>query len=107
VGDLDVTLTTFGASRESWRGTNLSGTTLSQGEGPTTLSNSSGSVSSFAIPFAVAQPPNTVIGSYVYIGQTPPSASNTAEFFVRYNCTTREVLLSCFGPYGTCPQTAQ
>ena len=37
----------------------------------------------------------------------PPDASNTAEFFVFYNCTTRQVLLSCFGPYGTCPQTAQ
>jgi hypothetical protein len=41
------------------------------------------------------------------VGQTPPSASNTAEFFVYYNCTTRQVLYSCSGAYGSCPQTAQ
>ena len=57
--------------------------------------------------FSPSQPAATLVGSYAYVGETPPSASNTAEFFVLYNCTTRAVLLSCFGPYGSCPQTAQ
>jgi hypothetical protein len=41
------------------------------------------------------------------VGDTPPDAANSAEFFIFYECTSRQVLLSCFGPYGTCPQTAQ
>jgi hypothetical protein len=41
------------------------------------------------------------------VGDTPPDAVNSAEFFVFYDCTSQQVLLSCFGPYGTCPQTAQ
>jgi hypothetical protein len=109
-GDLDITLTTVGATRESWRATNVAGTTLVQGEAPTGLSNFSGTFTGFKVGptgFLVAQPLNTLIGSYAYVGETPPSAANTAEFFIYYSCTTRQVLLSCFGPYGTCPQTAQ
>ena len=109
-GDLDITLTTAGASRESWLATNAAGATLVQGEGATSLGNFDGTFPDFRIGptgFLVAQPANTLIGSYAYVGETPPSASNTAEFFVYYNCTTREVLYSCSGAYGTCPQTAQ
>jgi len=109
-GDLDITLTTAGANRESWLATNASGATLVQGEGPTTLGNFSGTFNDFRIGptgFLVAQPAGTLIGSYAYVGETPPSASNTAEFFVYYNCATREVLYSCSGAYGSCPQTAQ
>ena len=109
-GDLDITLTTAGADRESWLATNASGATLVQGEGATSLGNFSGTFSDFRIGptgFLVTQPANTLIGSYAYVGETPPSASNTAEFFVYYNCTTRKVLYSCSGPYGSCPQTAQ
>jgi hypothetical protein len=36
-----------------------------------------------------AQPPGTLIGSYAYVGTTPPSSGTTAEFFVLYNCSTR------------------
>ncbi len=56
--------------------------------------------------FSSAQPPGTVIGSYAYVGETPPIASDTAEFFILYNCSTRQVLYQCFGPYGVCPQRA-
>jgi hypothetical protein len=109
-GDLDITLTTSGASRESWRATNIAGATLVQGEAATGLSNFSGTFTGFEVGptgFLVAQPANTLIGSYAYVGETPPAAANTAEFFVYYSCTSRQVLLACFGPYGTCPQTAQ
>jgi len=109
-GDLDITLTTAGADRESWLATNASGATLVQGEGATSLGNFSGTFSDFRIGptgFLVTQPANTLIGSYAYVGETPPSALNTAEFFVYYNCTTRQVLYSCFGAYGSCPQTAR
>ena len=57
--------------------------------------------------FLPSQPADTLIGSYAYVGETPPDATNTAEFFVFYNCSTREIIQSCFGPYGSCPQTAQ
>jgi hypothetical protein len=105
-GDLDITLTTSGANRESWLATNLAGATLAQDEQATGLPNFSGT-SPFQITFFVAQPPNTLIGAYAYVGDTPPAAANTAEFFVYYNCTSRQVLLACFGPHGSCPQTAQ
>ena len=106
-GDLDLTLTTAAANRESWRATNLSGTTLIQAEAATSLSTFTGTFTGFQIVFLAGQPANTLIGSYAYVGETPPSAANTAEFFVYYNCTTRQVLLACFGAFGKCPQTAQ
>jgi hypothetical protein len=109
-GDLDLSLTTASASTESWLATNLAGATLVQSVGPTGLSNFSGTFSPFKIGpsgFLVAQPPNTLIGSYAYVGETPPNATDTAEFFVYYNCSTRQVLYSCYGAYGSCPQTAQ
>jgi hypothetical protein len=106
-GNLDITLTTIGANREGWRATNLQGSTLSQGEGPAGLPNFSGTYSGFQLPFSPSQPSGTQVASYAYIGETPPDAANTAEFFVFYQCATREVLLACYGPYGTCPQTAQ
>jgi len=109
-GDLDLTLSTAGANRESWLATNAGGATLVQGEAATLLGNFSGTFTGFRIGpagFLVTQPASTLISSYAYVGETPPSAANTAEFLVYYNCTTREVLYSCFGAYGSCPQTAQ
>jgi len=109
-GDLDLSLSSAGANREAWLATNASGATLVQGEAATGLANFSGTFAGFRIGpagFLVTQPANTLIGSYAYVGETPPSASNTAEFFVYYNCTTRQVLYSCSGAYGSCPQTAQ
>jgi hypothetical protein len=109
-GDLDLSLSSAGANREAWLATNAGGGTLVQGEAATSLGNFSGTFTGFRIGpagFLVTQPANTLIGSYAYVGETPPSAANTAEFFVYYNCTTRKVLYSCSGAYGSCPQTAQ
>ncbi len=110
-GNLDITLATAGANREFWHGTNAAGATLTQGEAPAGagLANFSGTFFGFKLEFLFLQPIGTLIGSYAYVGETPPDATNTAEFFVFYKCslTGAEVLLTCFGPYGTCPQTAQ
>jgi hypothetical protein len=57
-------------------------------------------------PITLPQPPNTLIGSYGGAGDNPATAANTAEFFVLYNCTTREVVYSCSGNLGSCPTTA-
>lgn len=105
-GRIDITLNSSGANRESWRATNLEGATLVQGEGPTSFPSGTSS-GFFPQVFSPSQPANTLVGSYAYVGETPPDASNTAEFFVFYNCTTRQIIESCFGPYGTCPKTAQ
>jgi len=105
--DLDLTLTTTGAVRESGTAT-YGASTLYTFEQATTLGTFSGTYTGFLIsPFTppVASGP-VLIGSYAYVGTTPPSAATTAEFFVYYNCSTRQVLLSCYGPYGKCPQTA-
>ena len=106
--NLDLTLTTVGATREFWLATNLASQTLSPvpNEQATTLSDFSGTYVGYLIGVSPLQPANTLIGSYAYVGTTPPLAATTAEFFVYFNCSTGQVLLSCFGPYGTCPQTA-
>jgi len=57
-------------------------------------------------PMTLPQSPNTLIGSYGGAGDNPPTAANTAEFFVLYNCTTRQVLYVCSGNLGSCPTTA-
>lgn len=103
---LDITLTSVGASRELGLATNASGDVLTQFEQATGIPDFSGTYVNYAIGIP-AQPSGTLVGSYAYIGTTPPTAATTGEFFVLYNCTTLEVLQSCFGPYGGCPQTAQ
>jgi hypothetical protein len=106
--DLDITLTTVGALREFGLATNRAGQTLNTFEQATpALGTFSGTFTGYTIsPLVPAQLPGTLIGSYAYVGTTPPGATTTAEFFVYYNCSTRQVLLSCYGAYGTCPQTA-
>ena len=100
-GNLDITLATVGANREFWHGTNAAGATLTQGEAPAGagLANFSGTFFGFKLEFLFLQPIGTLIGSYAYVGETPPDATNTAEFFVFYKCslTGAEVLLTCFG----------
>jgi hypothetical protein len=106
--DLDLTLTTVGAVREFGLATDLTGATLNTFEQATPfLGTFSGTFTGYAIhPLTPPPFPSTLIGAYAYVGTTPPSAATTAEFFVYYNCSTRQVLLSCYGPYGSCPQTA-
>src|SRR5262249_51152274 len=101
--------TTVGAQREFGLATTVAGQTLASFEQATPfLGTFSGTFVDYQIgPFAApAPPPNTLIGSYAYVGTTPPTAATTAEFFVLYNCSARQVIRSCSGPYGTCPQTA-
>jgi hypothetical protein len=81
-GNLDITLTTVGANREGWRATDLAGATISQGEGTAGLPNFSGTFVGFKIPFSPLQPADASVASYAYVGETPPSATDTAEFFV-------------------------
>ena len=106
-GNLDITLTTVGANREAWRATNLAGATLAQGEGPAGLPNFSGTF--VGLPDRVLA---VAAGRTRWSPPTPMSARRRrrgqhGRVLRLYNCTTREVLLSCYGPYGTCPQTAQ
>jgi len=103
--DLDLTVTTAGATTELWQATTLSGQ-ISGGSQVTTPANYAVLPVRIGIPLSPQPPPNTLIGSYVRIGDALPSAATTAEFFVYYNCSTRQVLLACYGPYGSCPQTA-
>lgn len=108
-GALAITLTTSGATREYGLATNSGGTMLSEFEHSTVISNFSGTFNGYGIPFP-DQPDGTIIGLYAYVGETPPSAGDTAEFFVLYRCDTggaNQVLDTCYGPYGTCPRTAQ
>ncbi|MEE2776897.1 MAG: hypothetical protein VYE73_09075 [Acidobacteriota bacterium] len=103
--DLDLSLTTVGATREVGITSLTDGTIMDQFEDATALANFDGTYVGYGLPID-EQPPGTVIGTYAYVGETPPSAGDTAEFFILYQCDTQEVLLSCFGPFGTCPQTA-
>ena len=104
--DLDITLITVDAHREYGLVTLLDGTVLQEFDHDTGLKNFNGTYVGYGLSFPSAQLPGKVIGSYAYIGETPPNASDTAEFFILYNCSTREVLYQCFGPYGVCPQRA-
>jgi hypothetical protein len=105
-GDLDLRLTTAAATNESWLATTGSGS-IGGGQQGTSLSNvSSPPPYAFSVPFFSVPPVNTLVGSYVYVGTGPADPGNTAEVFVYYNCSTRQVLLSCFGAFGSCPQTA-
>jgi hypothetical protein len=107
---LDITLTTVAATREYGLTTNEAGDVLGEFEQGTGLANFSGTYTGYGMPVSPGQPEGTVIGSYAYVGETPPSAADTAEFFVLYECSdsgANNVLYSCYGPYGTCPQTAQ
>ncbi len=103
---LDLSLTSVNAHREYGLVTLFDGTVLLEFEDDTALHDFNGTYVGYGMGFSPAQPPGTVIGSYAYVGETPSNASDTAEFFILYNCSTRQVLYECFGPYGVCPQRA-
>lgn len=109
-GHLDITLTTVGATREYGFATNAAGAILDEFEQATSLGDYDGTFVGYGINLIPAQPDGTIIGSYAYVGETPPSAADTAEFYVLYECddeSANTVLMTCFGPYGSCPKTAQ
>ena len=56
----------------------------------------------YLITLSTQQPANALIGSYAWVGSNPPTPNTAIEYFVVYNCTTRAVLYSCSGAYGTC-----
>jgi hypothetical protein len=72
---------------------------------PSTVGSTGSFTGVFNAPIAIPQPPNTLIGTYGSVGDLPPTV-NTAEFFVLYNCTTRQVLYQCQGNAGKCPRAA-
>lgn len=91
--------------REFGRITNLAGTVIGSYDQASTLSG--GTFNGIWTQFInIQQPANALIGSYGGAGDNPPTAANTAEFFVLYNCSTRQVLYRCSGNLGSCPTTA-
>ena len=104
-GSLSISITLdVAAAREAGRVTNLSGSVLSSFEHASLAGTSY--AGSYGFGSWATQPNGTIIGLYGYIGQTPPSASDTVEFFLAYNCGTGNVVYTCQGAYGTCPQSA-
>lgn len=107
--DLDVTFTAGTITREMGWITNET-KTLGYFEQPSSFSGFSGTYANYGQPIDKPQPEGTLIGSYAYIGDTPPD-TDTAEFFVAYTCSDTsgesEVVYSCYGEYGKCPQTIQ
>ena len=113
-GDLDMGIVSTGdVSREAGVTTDVSGAVLGDFEQSTGFDDYDATFFGYGQPLAPDQPDGTVIGSWAYIGATPPNASNTAEWFVLYRCEgtdgtgTQEVLSECFGPFGTCPTSAE
>ncbi len=96
---------TVNPTREFGRITNVAGTTIGSYDQASTLTGGSFS-GTWTQPITLPQPPNALIGSYGGAGDTALTVPNTAEFFVLYNCTTRQVLFRCSGNLGSCPTTA-
>ena len=108
--DLDLGLQSGNVDREYGLSTNAAGATLDQFENDgSTLDNLDGVFNGYGIGITPDQPDGTIIGTYAYLGSTPPLAATTAEWFVLYRCGfggENQVMFTCFGDYGTCPRTA-
>ena len=96
---------TVNPTREFGRITNGNGTLIGSYDQASVLTGGSFS-GTWTQPITLPQPPNTLIGSYGGAGDTAMTSANTAEFFVLYNCTSRQVLYRCSGNLGSCPTTA-
>lgn len=92
-------------TREFGRITNLAGAMIGSYDQASVLTGGSFN-GTWTQPITLPQPPNTLIGSYGGAGDTAMTPANTAEFFLLYNCTTRQVLYRCSGNLGSCPTTA-
>jgi hypothetical protein len=122
-GDVEITYSANGISRQAAMFTSENGDVLDEFETAAYQPDYDGT--EFILTDAAANraglpnpPPvpddGTVLGVYVTLGNTPPTAAN-AEFFLLYRCDSvrndrggaNEVLMTCVGDYGTCPQTAQ
>lgn len=96
---------TVNPTREFGRITNVAGTMIGSYDQPSVLTGGSFS-GTWTQPITLPQPPNTLIGSYGGAGDAALTVPNTAEFFILYNCTTRQVIYRCSGNLGSCPTTA-
>lgn len=106
---LDITMTAGPVvTTETGLVTTDTGATLMSFNQSSGFANFSGTFSgySFASP-AWNVPPGTLVGLYATVGSASPTPANTGEWFVLYRCDTKAVLKSCFGPFGSCPKTAQ
>jgi hypothetical protein len=56
----------------------------------------------------VTQPPGSATGSYAFVanGSATPTPANAIEFSVIFNCTSKQILYSCSGAYGSCLKSA-
>jgi len=108
--DLDITFTSDAApTHEYGLITNKAGAALGEFLQSTWFQNWSGTYVGYGMPIGPDQPEGTLIGSYAWVGENPPSAATTGEFFVAYECSdvgASNVVYTCAGPYGTCPRTA-
>jgi hypothetical protein len=108
--DLDLGIQSGNVDREYGLSTNAAGATLDQFENDGSgLDNLDGVFNGYGIGITPDQPNGTIIGTYAYLGSTPPLTATTAEWFVLYRCGfggDNQVMLTCFGNYGTCPRTA-
>ena len=96
---------TVNPTREFGRITNVTGTSIGSYDQASVLTGGSFN-GTWTQPITLPQPPNALIGSYGGAGDAALTTSNTAEFFILYNCTTRQVLYRCNGNLGSCPTTA-
>lgn len=96
---------TVNPTREFGRISNVAGTNVGSYDQPSVLTGGTFN-GTWTQPITLPQPPNTLIGSYGGAGDATLTPANTAEFFVLYNCTTRQVVYTCSGNLGTCPTTA-
>lgn len=104
--DLDIGLVSVGAHREYGLTSTIYGADY-EFEQPTGIGDFNGVYVGYGMALS-GQPDGTLVGSYAYVGETPPSAADTAEWFVVYECDpggNNTVLYTCFGPYGNCPKT--
>ncbi|MEP7290329.1 MAG: hypothetical protein ABI835_01045 [Chloroflexota bacterium] len=105
---LDIGMNTDGSvNREGGIVTDETGAVLMSFDQNSGFANYSGTFSgyNFSSP-AWSVPAGTVIGLYAYVGSLPYSAANTIEWFIAYQCDTQQIVTSCYGAYGSCPQSA-
>jgi hypothetical protein len=108
--DLDLGIVSGDIDREYGLATNAAGVTLGQfEEASQNIDGFDGVFEGYGVGVSPEQLDGTIIGSYAYLGTTPPTTATNAEWFVLYRCGLHgdnQVLYSCFGDYGTCPRTA-
>jgi hypothetical protein len=108
--DLDLGLNAVTVDAEFGLVTNLGGPIGGFDPQGSSFSGFDGVYTGYGQPIEDDQIEGTIIGTYAWVGTEPPTSADTAEWFILYRCNdadgASEVLYSCFGDFGTCPQTA-